>query len=265
MKLRHKEHAPASSATRDAAVKLSQISKRYPATQALTDVDLEVAWGESRAIIGPNGAGKSTLFGIIDGTIRPTRGEVYVEGRRIDGQAAHRVAGYGLGRAFQVPRIFPALEVAGNIMTACIAARRSDAGCLRRFLTPARAYEEAIGDLLDEVGLDAQRERLAGELAHGDKKRLELAMALASRPPILLLDEPTAGMSPDETEATLELVARIRRERELTLLLTEHDMDVVFSLADTVTVLNQGELVMTGSPPEVREHPVVREVYLGQV
>ncbi len=242
------------------------VSKSYPGVQALSTVSLGVTAGGGGGIIGPNGAGKSTLFGVISGEHTPDDGRVVFDGREITGIGLDRAARAGISRAFQVPRIFLGLTVAENVLTACIGAERVARRSLapRAFLRPDLAFRARIRALLAEVGMPGQDDRLGRELSHGDKKRLELVMALALKPRLLLLDEPTAGMSPEETLAMVELVKELCRLHALTVVLTEHDMSVVFSLAHRIAVLNHGALIADGTPAAVRADARVIEVYLGK-
>ncbi len=242
------------------------VSKSYPGVQALYRVSLAVTAGEVLAIIGPNGAGKSTLFGVISGEQRPDEGQVVFAERPITGIGLHRAARAGISRAFQVPHIYLGLTVAENLLTACIAAERTAGRRLRpgAFLHPARRFADRVAALTEEIGLLGREAQRAGTLSHGDKKRLELAMALAIEPRLLLLDEPTAGMSPEETRAMVALIKQLHLGRGLTVVLTEHDMTVVFSLAERLVVLNRGEVIAAGRPDAVRADPKVVEVYLGK-
>jgi branched-chain amino acid transport system ATP-binding protein len=236
------------------------LSKSFAGYRAVTDVHLAVAEGEIAAVIGPNGAGKSTLFNLITGHLRPTAGQVFVDGRDVTGVAPFRICGMGLGRSFQRTNIFPKLTVRDNVLAALLAHRGqgpnfwSSAGLLCR---------DEAGQLLGSIGLTRQAETVAGTLSYGNQKQLELGIALASDPKILLLDEPTAGMSASETHETMALIGRIARERRLTLLFTEHDMAVVFSIAQRIAVMHQGRIIAHGDPESVRSDAQVRRVYLG--
>jgi branched-chain amino acid transport system ATP-binding protein len=236
------------------------LSKSFAGFRAVTDVHLAVAEGEIAAVIGPNGAGKSTLFNLITGHLRPTAGQVFVDGRDVTGVAPYRICGMGLGRSFQRTNIFPKLTVRDNVQAALLAHRGqgpnfwSSAGQLCR---------DEAGALLGSIGLAGQADTTAGTLSYGNQKQLELGIALASDPKILLLDEPTAGMSASETHETMALIGRIARERKLTLLFTEHDMAVVFSIAQRIAVMHQGRLIAHGDPETVRADAEVRRVYLG--
>ena len=242
---------------------VEKVTKRYPGVVALRDVTLAVPQGQVRAIIGPNGAGKSTLFGAITGETPPEEGKIHFQGRDITGMPAWQVVQLGISRAFQIAKIFPRLTVHENVLAAVLARD----GVTPQFWKPITRYRQAraaADDLLAEVGLVQQHNRHAAILSQGDKKRLEIAMALALRPTLLLLDEPTAGMSVEETQGTVELVRTLWERHHMTVVLTEHDMSVVFALAEEITVFNRGSVLVSGEPAMVRNHPEVREVYLGQ-
>jgi branched-chain amino acid transport system ATP-binding protein len=217
--------------------------------------------GGISAIIGPNGAGKTTLFNLITGHLRPDSGQVLFKGREVTGIPPHDLCRLGMGRSFQRTNIFPRLSVFENIQAAFLSHR----GRGWNLFTPVeRLYREETEALLAAVGLLDKAGEVSGFLSHGNQKQLELGLALALEPEILLLDEPTAGMSAAETRETIQLIERIARERHLTLLFTEHDMEVVFSIAQRITVLHQGQVIAEGPPDEVRRHPEVRRVYLGE-
>jgi branched-chain amino acid transport system ATP-binding protein len=236
------------------------LSKSFGGFRAVTDVDLAVAEGEIAAVIGPNGAGKSTLFNLMTGHLRPTAGRVLVNGRDVTGVAPYKICGMGIGRSFQHTNIFPKLTVLENVRAALLAHR----GQGRNFWSRANrlCYSEAEA-LLASIGLAEQAAATAGTLSYGNQKQLELGIALASDPKILLLDEPTAGMSASETHETIALIERIARKRRLTLLFTEHDMAVVFSIAQRIAVMHQGRVIAHGDPAAVRADAQVRRVYLG--
>ncbi len=228
--------------------------------RAVAGVSLALEAGERRAIIGPNGAGKTTLFHLISGEVRPTSGRVLVAGRDVTGLPPHRIARLGLARSFQRTNVLPGLTAFENVRLACQAGR---AGAWNG-LWPAESYRTAIDaawEVLEQVGLDDLATAEAGTLAYGQQRRLDLAIALAADPTILLLDEPTSGLSPEETRELLALLAAIPRRR--TLLLVEHDMDVVFAVADRITVLHQGQVLTEGTPEAVRADPAVQEAYFG--
>ncbi len=243
-----------------ALLQIRGLSKRFGGLHAVAGVDLEVADGERRAVIGPNGAGKTTLFNLITGYIRPDAGSVHFDGQDLTGRPTYRVAKAGIGRAFQITSIFPALSVFDNVQLGRLAQRGETA---RPFGTVAGRHADEIDEILELVGLGDVAGEQAGNLSHGDQRALELAISLALEPRLLLLDEPTAGMAPAETERTMRLVRRLADERNLTLLFCEHDMDVVFGLADAITVLHEGRVLAEGTPAAIRDDRRVQEVYLG--
>jgi branched-chain amino acid transport system ATP-binding protein len=224
-------------------------------------VSFTVAQGSISAIIGPNGAGKTTLFNLITGHLAPDAGRVIFQGRDTTGIAPHDLCRLGMGRSFQRTNIFPRLTVFENVQAAFVSHR----GRGWNLLTPVRRlYRPETEALLEAVGLLEHADEISGFLSHGGQKQLELGIALALEPEILLLDEPTAGMSASETRESIALIERLTRERRLTLLFTEHDMEVVFSIAQEITVLHQGRIITAGAPDEVRRDPEVRRVYLGE-
>ena len=237
------------------------VRKAFDGFLAVNDATVSVARGQIAAIIGPNGAGKTTLFNLITGHLRPDAGAVVLEGRDITGLAPHDVCRLGMGRSFQRTNIFPKLTVYENVQAAFLSHRGRGRDLWSRV---ERLYREETQALLGSLGLLERAEETSGFLSHGAQKQLELGIALASEPALLLLDEPTAGMSAAETRETIRLVERIARERSLTLLFTEHDMEVVFSIAQRIFVLHQGRVIAEGTPTEVRADPDVRRVYLGE-
>jgi branched-chain amino acid transport system ATP-binding protein len=242
-------------------LEVRELRKSFAGFVAVAGVDLTVETRQIAAVIGPNGAGKSTLFNLITGHLVPDRGQVMLDGYDITGAPPHRICGMGVGRSFQRANIFPRLSVFENVQAAFLAHR----GRGRNFWSRAENfYREETNALLVSIGLAAQGRLVASTLSYGNQKQLELGIALASDPKVLLLDEPTAGMSASETHETMRLLERIAGERGLTLLFTEHDMEVVFSIAEKIAVLHQGRLLTEGRPAEVRNDPEVRRVYLGQ-
>ena len=239
---------------------VSGLSKAYGGVRALHEVSFSVAAGELVAMIGPNGAGKTTCFNIINGQVEPDSGDVRFEGRSLAGEPPRRIWRLGVGRTFQIAATFGSMTARENVQTALLSHR----GLTRSFSGSAsEILLEETDALLGRVGLADQKDRPSAELAYGDVKRLELAMAIANRPRLLLMDEPTAGMAPEEREALMALAADLARREKLAVLFTEHDVEVVFGYADRVVVLHQGELIASGAPEEVRADPRVREVYLG--
>jgi branched-chain amino acid transport system ATP-binding protein len=237
------------------------LSKSFAGFRAVSDVSLSVATRQIAAVIGPNGAGKSTLFNLITGHLRPDSGTVKLDGRDITGIPPYRICAKGIGRSFQRTNIFSRLTVFENLQAAFLVHR----GRGRNFWSRAEAfYRDETAALLASVGLAGLESRVAGTLSYGNQKQLELGLALASDPALLLLDEPTAGMSATETHDTIRLIERIAADRALTLLFTEHDMEVVFGIAERIAVLHQGRLLAEGTPEEMRRDPEVRRVYLGE-
>jgi len=237
------------------------VRKSFDGFLAVNDATLSVARGQIAAIIGPNGAGKTTLFNLITGHLRPDAGAVVLEGRDITGLPPHDVCRLGMGRSFQRTNIFPKLTVYQNVQAAFLSHRGRGRDLWTRVEHLYRAETEEV---LAALNLRERAGEVSGFLSHGAQKQLELGIALASEPSLLLLDEPTAGMSVTETRETIRLVERIARERGLTLLFTEHDMEVVFSIAQKITVLHQGRVIADGAPADVRADPEVRRVYLGE-
>jgi branched-chain amino acid transport system ATP-binding protein len=242
-------------------LRLQAVSKSFGGVQAVSGVDFEVREGELACIIGPNGAGKTTLFNLITGYYRPDRGRVTFDGRDITGGPPHRTARLGLVRSFQKTHVFSDMTVQENVRTMVQFRKHRSLN----FLAKAAGLErQETGEVLEMVGLGPSAAAVAGTLSAGDRKRLELGIALAARPKLLLLDEPTCGMSPAETASTIELIQRLGRERKLTLLFTEHKMDVVFSIAERIAVLHFGRLIAEGVPAQIRANPEVQRVYLGE-
>jgi len=240
--------------------RIEGLVKRFGGLLATDHVDLTVEQGEVHALIGPNGAGKTTLVNLISGLLPPDAGRLLIDERDITALPAHQRVGAGLSRCFQVTRVFARETVHDNLMLAV----QAHAGSSMRFLA-ARSSERALVEqaeaLAGRVGLSAERDRIAGTLPHGAQRALDVALALAAKPRLLLLDEPMAGMGPDESARMVELIGSLRSE--MAILLIEHDMDAVFRLADRLTVLVQGRVLMTGTADEVRGHPDVQAVYLG--
>ena len=241
-------------------LEVRELRKSFDGFLAVAGVSLSVVQGQTAAIIGPNGAGKTTFFNLITGHVRPDAGAVLLEGRDITGVAPHDVCRLGMGRSFQRTNIFPRLTVFQNVQAAYLSHRGRGRDLWSRV---ERLYRDETEAVLASIGLLERSGELSGFLSHGAQKQLELGIALASEPRLLLLDEPTAGMSATETRDTIRLIDRIVRERGLTLLFTEHDMDVVFSIAQKILVLHQGKVIAEGAPADVRADPEVSRVYLG--
>jgi branched-chain amino acid transport system ATP-binding protein len=237
------------------------LTKRFGTFTAVNEVDLDVAEGTIHSIIGPNGAGKTTLFRLLTGVHSPTQGEVTFRGKSIGGKRPHAVARSGLVQSFQLTSVFPRLTVLESVEAAILAPSRRPFDIVTRY---HRSLEREALELLGLVGLDALAEVEANTLSHGDQRALDIALALATRPTLLLLDEPTAGMSPAETAKTTQLVADLARTSGLTVLFSEHDMDVVFGISERISVLHQGRVIAEGTVDEVQANPEVMAVYLGE-
>ena len=244
----------------DTLLALEGVTRRFGALAAVNDVSLAVTARERRAIIGPNGAGKTTLFNLITGQLPPSAGRIVLGGQPITGLPPHVVARRGLARSFQRNNLFPRLPVRENLRLAAAADGQGSWNLLGR-VGGLRAPLERARETAEAVGLTERLDALAGQLSYGEQRQLEVGVALATAPRLLLLDEPTAGMSPEETLRMTRMLEGL--PREVTLLIIEHDMDVVASLADRVTVLHYGEVLIEGSFAEVKADPRVYEVYLG--
>ena len=236
------------------------LEKAFGGVKAVDGVSFAVEAGRLLALIGPNGAGKTTCFNLLNGQLRPDAGQVLLGDREITGLAPRTVWSLGVGRTFQITATFGSMTVRENVQMALL----SHHGKAWTVYGRARdAFIAEAGALLNQVGMLPQAERACGVLAYGDLKRVELAVALANAPKLLLMDEPTAGMSPSERIALMELTARIAREQSIAVLFTEHDMDVVFAHADRIIVLDRGRLIANGKAEDVRANPAVQAVYLG--
>jgi branched-chain amino acid transport system ATP-binding protein len=236
------------------------LSKTFGGVRAVNDVSFEIAPGEFLAMIGPNGAGKSTCFNMINGQLEPDSGEILFSGRNIAGLEAREVWRLGVGRTFQVAATFGSMTVAENVQMALISHSHETYHLWR---AAANLHRDRALELLAQVGMRDAAERPSRELAYGDVKRVELAIALANEPRLLLMDEPTAGMAPRERNDLIKLVKRLVVERGISVLFTEHSMDVVFAFADRIIVLARGRLIADGNAAAIRDHAQVREVYFG--
>ena len=243
-----------------AVLEVRDLWKGFGGVQAVAGVGFAVEEGERLAMIGPNGAGKSTCFNMLNGQIAPDRGSIRLNGREIAGMSPREVCRLGVGRTFQITATFASMTVAENVQTALISRHRRLFGLWR---PAASLYRDEAMALLRRVGMDDQAGRACGVLAYGDLKRLELGIALANDPALLLMDEPTAGMAPRERAELMALVSGIVAERRIAVLFTEHDMDIVFGHADRILVLDRGAPVAIGAPAAVRADARVRAIYLG--
>jgi len=236
------------------------LSKAFGGVRAVSDVSFEIAPGEFLAMIGPNGAGKSTCFNMINGQLPPDSGEIWFEGAKLNGKKPRDIWRLGIGRTFQVAATFNSMTVIENVQMALI----SHANEVYRLWKPASSlHRERALELLAQVGMQDAADRPSRELAYGDVKRVELAIALANDPRLLLMDEPTAGMAPKERNDLIALVKRLVIEKGISVLFTEHSMDVVFAFADRIIVLARGRLIADGDARSIRDNPQVREVYFG--
>ncbi|HSB73914.1 MAG TPA: ABC transporter ATP-binding protein [Candidatus Methylomirabilis sp.] len=242
------------------ALSVSDLSKAFGGLRAVEGVALSVAAGERRALIGPNGAGKTTLFNLISGDLSPSGGRIALFGRDVTNLPPNRRAALGLARTYQITNLFPSLTVLENLLLAVQALERTKLTLLRPITAYPHLYTRAHA-ILDSVGLADKVGEVVRNLSHGEQRQMEVALALACRPRLLLLDEPTAGLSPAESRMMTGLLKRL--DNGITLLVIEHDMDVAFELTDRVTVLHNGKVVADGSGDEVKADPLVREIYLG--
>ena len=246
-----------------ALLTVERLSKSFRGFRAVHEVSFSVERGEFSALIGPNGAGKTTLFNLLTGHVAKSGGRVTFDGTDISDRSSHDIVRLGVGRAFQRANIFAAMTVLENVHAAVLAHERRH----RQVVRAARADAAGRGrarEILGWVHLDGSADAPAGSLSHGDQKILDIALALALRPKLLLLDEPTAGMHPEERRATMALVRRLWADLGMTVLFVEHDMDIVFAVAGTIRVLHHGELVAQGSPADISANPLVVEAYLGE-
>lgn len=244
------------------ALEVVGLKKSFGGLAAVKGVDFTVNAGEAVALIGPNGAGKTTTFNLINGQLQPDAGRVNLHGVDITGRSPDALFRMGVARTFQITATFASMTVQENVQMALMSHQRAATSLFAR---AHHMFAYQARDLLQQLGLADQANRAAAELAYGDLKRLELAMAFANAPRLLLMDEPTAGMAPAERDALMRLAVNACRERDVALLFTEHDMDVVFGFADRVIVMNRGRVIAQGAPNEVRVNEEVREVYLGGV
>ena len=239
---------------------VQNLSKSFGGNRAVDDVSFALAKGELLALIGPNGAGKSTCFNMLYGILAPDKGSVCLDGRELIGMKPRDIWRLGVGRTFQITAVYASMSVVENVQMALISHHRKT---FSAFTRAARLYRDDAMALLNLIDMKDQAHRAANILAYGDLKRLELAVAMAHDPALLLIDEPTAGMAPGERRALMKLTADIVAERGVSVLFTEHDMDVVFENAHRILVLNRGQLLAEGSVDDVRANPAVQEVYLG--
>jgi branched-chain amino acid transport system ATP-binding protein len=241
-------------------LKIENLQKSFDGFMAVSDANLEIREGEVVAVIGPNGAGKTTLFHLITGQVCPDKGRILFKGRDIAGMAPYEVCRKGICRSYQVVNIFNRMTVFENVQVALMSFRRLT---FNLFQSAGKLLTKETLGILESVGLAEKADQVSGSLSHGDQKVLEIAIALGNRPELLILDEPTAGMSPEETAMALGLMNRLSGELGLTILFCEHDMDLVFSIARRIMVMQQGKTLIQGSPDQVKSSPQVQQAYLG--
>ncbi len=246
-------------------LEISNVNKRFGGLQALGNVNIDVEENTVHAIIGPNGAGKSTLLNCLIGKLEPDTGVVTFDGQKVLGRKPHEINQLGISRVFQTPEIFNDLSVLENVLIPCFAKRD---GSFRMHAVESVSQEEGVIEtaerMLADVNMLEKKDMLAGSLSRGDKRRLEMAMCLVQEPKLLLLDEPTAGMARADTNNTIDLLKEIKNSRDITMVIIEHDMHVVFSLAERITVLAQGTPLVEDTPENIKGHPKVKEAYLGE-
>ena len=242
-------------------LRVEEIHKSFDDFKAVNGANLTVGKGDLIAVIGPNGAGKTTLFNLITGQLKPERGKVIFNEEDILKLPAYEICRRGIARSFQIANIFPRFTVFKNVQVAVLSQQRKST---RLFLPARRMAVEETNSILASVGLLEKTRDIAGSLSHGDQRILEIAVALGNEPELLVLDEPTAGMSPEETTATMKLIKQLVDLRGLTILFCEHDMDVVFNVAGSIMVMHHGSTIIQGKPEEVRSNREVQEAYLGE-
>ncbi len=247
---------------RQIILKVEGVTHKYGDFVALRDINLEVPEGRLTALIGPNGAGKTTFYNVVSGKYKPSSGKVFFNGKNITGTPPHKLSTLGLSRSFQITNIFLELSVLENIMVP-LAIHEGKCYKLWSLIARDRQLKKSALEILDLVGLSDFASKPAKELAYGDKRLIEIGIVLASNPKLVLLDEPTAGMNPLETEQMIKLIQRLSKNLGTTFFLTEHDMKVVFSVAEYIYVLHQGQLLAEGTPEEIRTNKQVKEAYLG--
>ena len=243
-------------------LKIENLGHSYGKFKVIEDISMTVPKGELTALIGPNGAGKTTFYNVVSGRFPPSKGKIFFKGRNITGMPAHKLVPLGLLRSFQITNIFPDLTVLENVLVPLLLHYKKGYS-LWHSLKKEKALYSKAEEVLEKIGILGEAKRPAHELAYGDKRLVEMAIVLARDPELVLLDEPTAGMNPEETERMISLIKELAERFGTTFFLTEHDMNVVFSIAKRIFVLHHGILLATGTPAEIRTHPEVRKAYLG--
>ena len=241
-------------------LRVKNLKKSYGGVAAVDDVSFELPAGQLLALIGPNGAGKTTCFNMVNGQLRPDAGSIQFDGHELVNMAPRAIWRLGVGRTFQIAETFGSMTVAENVQMALLSREKK---IFHLWRPAASHYRDEAMDLLSQVSMEAQADRPCSVLAYGDVKRVELAIALANQPRLLLMDEPTAGMAPQERNALMALTKKLVVERHIAVLFTEHSMDVVFAYADRIIVLARGKLIAEGDGETIRNHPKVKEVYFG--
>jgi branched-chain amino acid transport system ATP-binding protein len=241
--------------------RVESLKKTFGGLMAVNEVSFALNQGDICSIIGPNGAGKTTLFNLLTGHLKPESGAVYFQDREITALTPHKICHAGIGRSFQKTNIFPRLTAFDNIQVALMSWRKKTRYIFQK---ADHFFQKEAEEILDSLGLGEKKDRLAGLLAHGDQRLLEIGITLGTYPQLLLLDEPTAGMSPDESLKTIELIRQIVRSRHLTLLFIEHDMNIVFGISEKVRVMHYGSIIAEGTPEEIRANHQVQKIYLAE-
>ncbi|MEJ2587336.1 MAG: ABC transporter ATP-binding protein [Deltaproteobacteria bacterium] len=241
--------------------RVEKVIKSFGGLMAVNEVSFELEKGGISSIIGPNGAGKTTLFNLLTGHIEPDAGAIYFKDREITGLSPHRICRRGIGRSFQRTNIFPRLTVFDNVQVALMSWGRKSRNI---FLRTGKLLREETDEILENVGLGDKRDLLAGLLAHGDQRLLEIGITLGTHPDLILLDEPTAGMSPEESNKTVDLIQQLVRAKDLTLLFIEHDMNIVFGISEKVRVMHLGTIIAEGTTEQIRANDQVQRIYLAE-
>jgi branched-chain amino acid transport system ATP-binding protein len=241
--------------------RVEELKKNFGGLMAVNGVSFALGKGEVSAIIGPNGAGKTTLFNLLTGHLKPSSGSVYFKDQDITALPPHRICRTGIGRSFQKTNIFPRLTTFDNVQVTLMAWQKKTRNIFQR---SDRFFQKETEEILGSLGLGDKKDRVAGLLAHGDQRLLEIGITLGTYPDLLLLDEPTAGMSPEESYKTMELIQHIVRSRNLTLLFIEHDMNIVFGISEKVRVMHYGAIIAEGTPQEIRANDQVQKIYLAE-
>lgn len=242
---------------------ISNLTKRFGGNAAVSGINLEVMSKETMAIIGPNGAGKTTFYNMVSGRMLPSEGKILLGNKDITGLPPHKISRLGVSRSFQINNIFPEMTVQENVEVV-LSAYHGHSRKLFNIASRNTGIQREAVELLERLGIDSLKSQRAEVISYGDKRLLEIAMVLATRPKLVLLDEPTAGMTPDETRRTTRLIKSLADSGDYTFMITEHDMDVVFDVADRILVMHRGEKLFAGTPAEVKSDPEVRRAYLGE-